>query len=340
MFPVSRTSLAGIFLAEVDAEVNDDEVFLQRRHIRCKTPLRQEAYIMNTTAVVSPVCQLPCPDVESNAFGDRVHRSAIASPVLIVAETENQSFYRSMTPDKAACIVCGFDEVLHVVQEIPPEVAVVDCGDDIKLGLALVRRLKGLAPSTPVIFITSASSEEIVIEAFRTGVRDFQRKPITPTSLTESIASLLEIRSATGERRIPLYLKKADHRASTLSQGPPIPPKLRDVLLYIEANLTTNITLDELAKEASISKYHFCKVFKKHFTLSPLKYVAYKRIELARELLKRSDLNVSLTAGEVGFQDISNFSKQFRKFTGLTPMSYRSFFADLGREIKRHTEPV
>ena len=294
---------------------------------------------MNATAHVSAMSWRPGKGVGSNASGDRGRYATLKSSVLIVSGTENQAFYRSIALDHANFTICSCAEVLDILQETPPEVSVVDCGDDVELGLALIRRLKDHRPSTPVIFITSVSSEEIVTEAFRTGVRDFLKKPVSPAYLKESIAYLLEIRSRTTERRLPVSLKSAGNQASSLSQGPAVPQNLLDVVQYIEANLTTDITLDRLAQEASISKYHFCKVFKKHLALSPLKYVTYKRIELARELLKRSDFNVSLTAGEVGFQDISNFSKQFRKFTGLTPMSYRSFFADLGREIKRHAEP-
>ena len=286
---------------------------------------------MNTPANVFPMPQRSCPRVGLNSAVDRRYHSTLESSVLIVADTESQPFYRSITLDHVSFLICDCSQVLDILRKTPPEVSVVDCGEDVELGLALIRRLKCQEPSTPVIFITSVSSEEIIYEAFRTGVRDFLKRPINPAYLKESIAYLLEIRSTTTEKRLPLNLKRAANQASSLRVGPVIPPNLLDVVQYIEANLTKEITLDQLAKEASISKYHFCKVFKKHLALSPLKFVAYKRIELARELLKRSDFNVSLTAGEVGFQDLSNFSKQFRKITGLTPLSYRSFFTDIRR---------
>lgn len=58
--------------------------------------------------------------------------------------------------------------------------------------------------------------------------------------------------------------------------------------------------------------------------MNPMKFVTALRIERAKELLKKNDLTVSLVAKEVGFKDLSNFSRQFKKVTGVTPTAYRS----------------
>ncbi len=57
--------------------------------------------------------------------------------------------------------------------------------------------------------------------------------------------------------------------------------------------------------------------------MNPMKFVTLLRIERAKELLKRNDFTVSLVANEVGFKDLSNFIRQFKKNTGVTPTMYR-----------------
>jgi AraC-like DNA-binding protein len=81
----------------------------------------------------------------------------------------------------------------------------------------------------------------------------------------------------------------------------------------------TRITLVELAQKAGMSKYHFSRVFKRYIGMTPIKFVTLRKIEKAKELLKRRDFNVSAVAYQLGFNDVSTFIKQFKKFTGLTP---------------------
>ncbi len=101
------------------------------------------------------------------------------------------------------------------------------------------------------------------------------------------------------------------------------PQNLLQVVAFIEGNLWSSLELGSLAKKAHLSKFHFCRVFKRHIGMNPMKFVAVLRIERAKELLTRNDKTVSLVANEVGFRDLSNFIRQFKKTTGMTPTMYR-----------------
>ncbi|HTG01096.1 MAG TPA: AraC family transcriptional regulator [Nitrospirota bacterium] len=101
------------------------------------------------------------------------------------------------------------------------------------------------------------------------------------------------------------------------------PQNIVHVVSYIEQNLWTPLELDELAKQAHLSKFHFCRTFKRYTGLNPMKYVAALRIDRAKELLKQQDISVSNVASKVGFRDLSNFIRQFKKVTGVTPSRYR-----------------
>ncbi len=95
---------------------------------------------------------------------------------------------------------------------------------------------------------------------------------------------------------------------------------------YIETHISEELRLEELAASASMSKYHFSRLFKKHTGLSPIDYVIHLRIARARSMLTDTDLPLKYIAFAVGFRDINNFTKQFKKIENKTPSAYRQQF--------------
>ena len=91
----------------------------------------------------------------------------------------------------------------------------------------------------------------------------------------------------------------------------------------IEQRLGENPSLDELANEAGLSKYHFHRVFKTVTGLSPGEYVLSRRLAQSVALLSCTTLRTTDIAAELGFFDHSAFSHAFRKAFGRTPTQYR-----------------
>jgi transcriptional regulator GlxA family with amidase domain len=163
-----------------------------------------------------------------------------------------------------------------------------------------------------------------VIEAFRRGARDYLKKPVNVLELQKSIECILLMKKTQrGQRRsclMNIYYREISIEDTKKKS---LPQNIHSVLRYVDKNLTSQISLEILAKIACSSKYHFCKVFKKHMDMSPLRYVALKRVKKAEELLMYSDMNISEVAWEAGFNDLSNFNKHFKKYTGITPSFYK-----------------
>lgn len=91
---------------------------------------------------------------------------------------------------------------------------------------------------------------------------------------------------------------------------------------FIDQHLSENISLDTMALQAGISKYHFIRVFKSVFGISPYKYQRRKQLELAKyDLLSGED--ILSTAIRYGYSDLSAFSKAFKKLFGLSPRAAR-----------------
>jgi len=112
----------------------------------------------------------------------------------------------------------------------------------------------------------------------------------------------------------PGYAPAVTHRQSE---------RLNRALQYINRNLTEAIALDAVAAEAGLSPQAFCRFFRKMVGMSCIDYVISLRISLASRLLLESDRTVAAIAFLVGFNNLSNFNRQFRRLRGLTPTVYR-----------------
>jgi AraC family transcriptional regulator len=88
---------------------------------------------------------------------------------------------------------------------------------------------------------------------------------------------------------------------------------------YIDAAFLTHLTIEAVAQEACMSEYHFFRLFKSVFGVSPHQYILKKRLELGHAILSQDKDSVSTAAFESGFSDIHAFSKAFKKYYGFAP---------------------
>lgn len=91
----------------------------------------------------------------------------------------------------------------------------------------------------------------------------------------------------------------------------------------IEANLFSQINVEELAEKINLSISSFKREFKKLYNDSPANYIKIKRLEKAAELLSVSDERITDIAFDCGFNDLANFTKSFHLKYNLTPTNYR-----------------
>lgn len=99
--------------------------------------------------------------------------------------------------------------------------------------------------------------------------------------------------------------------------------KLKAVLSYIYGALDQELSLNELAAVVQISPHYFATLFKQSTGLTPHQYVIKCRIERAKQLLVKQELNIAAIAQSVGFQNQSHFTRVFRQYTAITPRAYR-----------------
>jgi AraC family transcriptional regulator len=103
--------------------------------------------------------------------------------------------------------------------------------------------------------------------------------------------------------------------------------RLQRVVEYIQANLVKEITVEELAAAASLSRFHFSRMFKASTGQSPSRFIGQQRLHLAKSLLAAGK-SIAGVAHVCRFSSESNFVRSFRRATGCTPGRYRSLVRD------------
>jgi AraC-like DNA-binding protein len=102
------------------------------------------------------------------------------------------------------------------------------------------------------------------------------------------------------------------------------PTSVRRARQYILQNLHSPLTLEEVASEAGVSPFHFCKVFKRATHMTFTDFVNRARVEEAKRLLLKPQARITEVAFDVGFQSLSQFNRSFRRVTNLSPTEFRS----------------
>jgi AraC-like DNA-binding protein len=101
--------------------------------------------------------------------------------------------------------------------------------------------------------------------------------------------------------------------------------RMKDVFEYTMTNYEKDITLESVANVANMTKNAFCKYFKKYTNKTYGTFLNELRIEHACKLiLSEKSLNISDIAYKVGFNNISNFNRQFKKVKHQTPFSFKN----------------
>lgn len=96
---------------------------------------------------------------------------------------------------------------------------------------------------------------------------------------------------------------------------------------FIEQNYDKDISVEQIAEQAHMSRRNFIRRFKKATHNTPLEYLQRVKIEAAKKALEKSAQNISSLMYEVGYNDAKTFRNVFKRFTGLTPQEYRGKYS-------------
>jgi AraC-like DNA-binding protein len=130
----------------------------------------------------------------------------------------------------------------------------------------------------------------------------------------DEIGHLLTARLAelvAGKTRKPARVTARDRRRAV------------DAALWLDANAHRNVELEDAAREAEISPFHFLRLFSGVLGVTPHQYLLRSRLRRAARQLADDDKPVTAIAYDVGFNDLSNFVRTFHRAAGVSPLKFR-----------------
>lgn len=100
--------------------------------------------------------------------------------------------------------------------------------------------------------------------------------------------------------------------------------ELEQAKSYIDTHFDQPISLDEIARQVHLSRFHFLRLFRRHFQETPHQYLTRLRIEKAKDLLANSEIPITEICFTVGFESLGSFSTLFHDVVGWSPSIYRA----------------
>jgi len=95
-------------------------------------------------------------------------------------------------------------------------------------------------------------------------------------------------------------------------------------LAFIDENLESKLSIQDICKHTNISKSVLYKVFHAHFNCTVNEYISSERVKKSINMLLYTDMSIENIALSVGFSSTAYYGKMFKKYYGITPLKYRN----------------
>lgn len=105
--------------------------------------------------------------------------------------------------------------------------------------------------------------------------------------------------------------------------GDAIERAMERVVATMRDNLGEQLTVDDMARTATFSKFHFTRIFQRVTGVSPGRFLSALRLQQAKQLLVSTSLSVADISVRVGYNSVGTFTSRFTRSVGLSPTTYR-----------------
>ena len=177
-------------------------------------------------------------------------------------------------------------------------------------------------PSLPVLMITACHSEPLALWALRIRVWDLLVKPVLTSDLSRCIRTLFDL---TRQRRSgPAREIRFPQQALSAPEGPVSEGRTHSAVSHVATHFNCPIALEQAAALCRLSPTQFCRVFREEHGVTFGQHLVRYRLEQARELLAHPGALVKEVAYSVGFNDLSYFTRAFKRQLGVCPSDYQA----------------
>jgi signal transduction histidine kinase/DNA-binding response OmpR family regulator len=211
---------------------------------------------------------------------------------------------------------------IRLAHETHPDLIISDVMMPEMNGIELCRKIRGTTEIShiPIILLTARTGETHYLEGIESGADEYFSKPVSVPKLVARIENLLKSR----QKLHQLFADQVILEPKQIAVLPADQLFLRNAINIAEENMQTeDFDVEAFAKQMAVSRATLNRKIKAITGTSPKAFIRSMRIKRASQLLASSDLPINEIFFQVGFYDASNFSRVFKKETGMTPSQYR-----------------
>lgn len=209
---------------------------------------------------------------------------------------------------------------IEMARSCNPDIIITDLSMPGKSGVALINEIRKdeYLSHTPIIVLTSYSSDEQQIAILNQGADAFITKPFDPEVLLARVKNLLSSRSQLKE----MFSDKAVSFGDLVRQSPDS-ELLKRVITIVEKNMTNpDFDVAMLAEQLKMSRSLLYLKLSNLTNYSPKEFIHVMRVRKGAKLLKSGTFRVKEVAYYVGYNSQKNFRKYFKDYHGVAPSEY------------------
>ncbi len=222
-------------------------------------------------------------------------------------------------------------ETMEIFRRETVQIAILDIEMPGIKGIDVAEMIRRENESCCIIFLTAYDKFEYARRAITLRAMEYLLKPYSERELLSVVEEALrraEKEGAFGEERA---WQTQETEEEELPGGEQLPGEEQNRLSvmvsmveeYLRENYWKDISMQDAARAVHYSDAYFCKMFKQQYGVNFTAYLTDFRIEEAKKMLRKPNVNIKEIGGRVGYEDPTYFTRVFRRVTGQTPTEYR-----------------
>ena len=245
--------------------------------------------------------------------------------VLVVEDNHDMRIYVKsiLAPYFLVCEAKNGEEGYQMASELIPDIIISDIMMPVIDGMKMMELLHGSSKTShiPIIFLTALHTESQIIKGLKLGVEDYVTKPFSAAILLARIQNIL------GNRRKMWDSYKQARSFSEfekeISDNPANKEFIEKLNLVISNHMSDDsFGVDMLASELNMSGDQLSRKLRALINTTPYNVILQLRMQQAVTYLKEGRMNITEIAFAVGYREVSNFSRAFKKLYAVSPKEY------------------
>lgn len=209
----------------------------------------------------------------------------------------------------------------QAIRENNPDILFTDIKMPNMDGLTMLAGLKREFPNMQITVLTGYRDFEYATRSIHIGVTRFLLKPSKMAELEEALRTMTENIGRLSEGTPEPKLESAEEPQDGNQANSFI---VRSALKYIELHYAEKLTLTEVAEKTYVSQWYLSKLLNKYTDKSFCDLLNQTRIKKAEKLLQDPSLKIHQISDMLGFNDVTHFSRVFKKQEQMSPNEYRN----------------